>query len=113
MVIDDQLPVDSRSNQLVFCHNRVNKNELVGPLVEKAYAKLNKCYELLSGGNLIDALIDLTGGVHETFKLADFRDSNESYIQLWEILFACFSMRSLGGAVIKSKSQCENFLSRG
>lgn len=40
-----------------------------GPLLEKAYAKLNSCYEFLECGLAIDAMIDMTGGVHESFSL--------------------------------------------
>ena len=35
---------------------------MFGPLLEKAYAKLNICYEFLNGGDPIDAMIDMTGG---------------------------------------------------
>jgi hypothetical protein len=31
--------------------------------LEKAYAKLNLCYEFLNGGDPIDAMIDMTGGI--------------------------------------------------
>eukprot|EP00163_Fabomonas_tropica_P001464 TRINITY_DN110_c0_g1_i1.p1 TRINITY_DN110_c0_g1~~TRINITY_DN110_c0_g1_i1.p1 ORF type:complete len:1356 (+),score=541.37 TRINITY_DN110_c0_g1_i1:948-5015(+) len=36
--------------------------ELWVPVVEKAYAKLNTCYENLDGGSVSQALVDLTGG---------------------------------------------------
>ena len=41
VVVDDRLPVDANSNRLIFCQNRVDKNEMFGCLLEKAYAKLN------------------------------------------------------------------------
>lgn len=44
---------------------------MFGPLLEKAYAKLNSCYEFLDGGFAIDSMIDMTGGVHESFALKE------------------------------------------
>ena len=60
IVIDDFLPVNE-SGKLIFCENKTNKNEMFGPLLEKAFAKLNSCYEFLIGVNPIDAMIDMTG----------------------------------------------------
>lgn len=104
VVVDDRLPVNE-NDELIYCRNLAHPNVLAGPLLEKAYAKLNKCYELLNGGNLVDALIDLTGGgLHETFRLDEFNSTNAREV-LWERIFVCFSMGSLGGAVIKSTSR--------
>ena len=57
VVVDDFLPVDPTNNCLIFCHNSKETNEMFGPLLEKAYAKLNMCYEFLDGGNSVDAMI--------------------------------------------------------
>ena len=38
-------------------------------LMEKAYAKLHGTYEMLNGGAMNEALVDLTGGVSEKFHL--------------------------------------------
>jgi hypothetical protein len=37
--------------------------------MEKAYAKLHGSYEKLHGGQMNEALVDLTGGVSEKFHL--------------------------------------------
>jgi calpain-12 len=37
--------------------------------MEKAYAKLHGNYEILSGGSMPEALVDLTGGCSEKFDL--------------------------------------------
>ncbi len=66
---------------------------------EKAYAKLNTCYEFLDGGDDIDALTDMTGGVHERFKI-NKKDPNFDKTKLWEIIFKSFRMRSLSGTSI-------------
>ena len=57
----DRLPV-GEDGSLYYCHNNKDTNEMFAPLLEKAYAKLNSCYEFLDGGDTVDAIIDLSGG---------------------------------------------------
>ena len=116
VVVDDRLPVNARTNQLIYCHNNNDFQEMFAPLLEKAYAKLNLCYEFLNGGDEVDALIDMTGGVHERFKikrpsrvgsnLKQLKDDFINYVskeKLWKIIFKSYGMKSLFGASIEAK----------
>jgi hypothetical protein len=76
-------------------------------LLEKAFAKINGCYEFLDGGDIVDALIDMTGGVGESFNVKSNNSTpNSRFVEktkLWEILFKSFAMKSLCGASIDAK----------
>ena len=101
VVVDDYLPVDSESNSLIYCHNNKDSNEMFGPLLEKAFAKMNICYEFLEGGDAVDAMIDMTSGISESFRVRT--KGNNPIVDrntLWNILFKSFFMKSLCGTSI-------------
>ena len=61
-------------------------------LFEKAYVKMNVCYEFIKGGQSYNAIIDLTGGLHEIFDIKKLTNPNdqENYSNpniLWERFF--------------------------
>lgn len=98
VVVDDRLPVDEH-NQLLFCKNSLNKNEMFAPLLEKAYAKFKVCYEVLNELTVPDIMLDLTGAVVEKYDLTRCLPTQESdrYIcpkTLWEVLCKYFSLDS-------------------
>nr|CAD2166808.1 unnamed protein product [Meloidogyne enterolobii] len=69
VIIDDLLPC--RSGKLLFARSKTD-NEFWSALLEKAFAKFYGCYENLVGGQLADALQDVSGGVAETLNVHRF-----------------------------------------
>jgi len=101
VVIDDFLPFHS-DGRLVFCRNKVAKNEMWSPLLEKAYAKLCGSYEAMEGGFTTDALIDMTGGIEEAFELNSTATagSKEFQEQIKTVLRQAYYRQSMIGCSI-------------
>lgn len=108
VTVDDFLPVNE-FNKLIFCNNAMDPEEMIGPLIEKAFAKIFTCYEFLIAGEPIDAIIDLCGGVSERFSLSKIKDGtckNLDTNKLWNLIFISSNFKkSCITTSIKTKEQ--------
>uniref|UniRef100_A0A915AZC1 Calpain catalytic domain-containing protein n=2 Tax=Parascaris univalens TaxID=6257 RepID=A0A915AZC1_PARUN len=114
VVVDDLLP--TRDGKLLFARSKT-PNEFWSALLEKAFAKLYGCYENLVGGQLADALQDVSGGVAETLNVSRFLndDKSDSRGHLFRTVKSAFDQKALIVAAIatKKKEEIEETLSCG
>jgi len=96
--IDDRLPVDPKSGELLYLRSTV-KHEFWGALLEKAYAKFLGSYELLEGGVMNNSAVNFTGGIPETI---DVTSTEMSSSQLFYILYKAYDCGSFIGAQIQT-----------
>ncbi|CAD5229547.1 unnamed protein product [Bursaphelenchus okinawaensis] len=104
VVIDDLLP--TKDGKLLFARSKT-PNEFWSALLEKAFAKLYGCYENLVGGQLADALQDVSGGVAETINVKKYfnEDQNNTPTDLFRLLRTAFDQQALIVAAIAAQSK--------
>ncbi|CAN5950969.1 unnamed protein product [Sphagnum jensenii] len=83
------------------------KRVLVRALVEKAYAKFRGSYEALNGGQTIDALISMSGGIEESYDLLNPTKIVCDKNAFWSILLTSFKKNAV---VCCSISAADNML---
>uniref|UniRef100_A0A1I8BK46 Calpain catalytic domain-containing protein n=1 Tax=Meloidogyne hapla TaxID=6305 RepID=A0A1I8BK46_MELHA len=89
VIIDDLLPC-SKGGKLLFARSKTD-NEFWSALLEKAFAKLYGCYENLVGGQLADALQDVSGGVAETLNVRRFISQHKKIMNGTEQVYRSLS----------------------
>ncbi|CAG9532196.1 unnamed protein product [Cercopithifilaria johnstoni] len=114
IVIDDLLP--TRDGKLLFARSK-SSNEFWSALLEKAFAKLYGCYENLVGGQLTDALEDISGGIAETINVQKqlMSGQSDSSRKLFHTIKEAFDQQALivAAIAVKNKEEIEETLECG
>jgi hypothetical protein len=97
VTIDDFAPIKFSQLRFAKC---ADVDELWVPLMEKAFAKLNGCYEHIASGNFSEGMTDLTGEGCETFELNPSMARDDSPTSFWKKLQYFISEQFLMGCSI-------------
>ena len=109
VTIDDNLPVDAL-NDLCFSRSTVPTDVFI-PLIEKAWAKLHRCYEALDAGpeSIPEALMSLTGGICNVREMQTETGREWVHKQLWRTLGCCREKNQvIALALLKNSLQAED-----
>ncbi|XP_049319467.1 calpain-1 catalytic subunit-like [Astyanax mexicanus] len=113
VVIDDKLP--TINGRLIFAHSKTPSTpqsprgpiEFWPALLEKAYAKVCGSYEDMKSGNVSEALLDFTGGVHMSV------NPGTNPQGLWDLIYRAAKAHSLMGCGTPGKSDFNKKLDNG
>ena len=118
VIIDDKLPCYTGQlvPQLRFA-SCTSKNEFWVPLVEKAYAKIHRCYQSLFSGDISDGLTDFTGLVPEKLIIQNKSRFNKEQLgskdKLWQLLIDIKRSGALMGCSIVGTGSEESVFYEG
>lgn len=107
VVVDTRLPYDSKAKKLLYARCERN-DEFWICFLEKAYAKLYKCYQELDGGKMQEGLVDLTGGITEKINVKDVVGEGPIQpartLELWKAMKQSFQLGYLMGCSLNDKN---------
>ncbi|XP_059375309.1 calpain-1 catalytic subunit-like [Carassius carassius] len=104
VVIDDKLP--TINGELIFVLSKTS-NEFWPALLEKAYAKVCGSYADMNAGQVSEALLDFTGGVHVCY------DLQKATIDLWSMMDRADKAKALMACNTHKGEKSENVLPNG
>ena len=97
VLVDDYVPFDS--NGVVAFSRNLDPSAIWVPVLQKAYAKIYGSYDALCGGNVAEALSDITGGAVESMNIDGRGRSPE---QVWDFIIQALD----AGAVLGCTWSC-------
>eukprot|EP00826_Nyctotherus_ovalis_P053884 TRINITY_DN7032_c0_g4_i1.p1 TRINITY_DN7032_c0_g4~~TRINITY_DN7032_c0_g4_i1.p1 ORF type:complete len:326 (+),score=98.03 TRINITY_DN7032_c0_g4_i1:42-980(+) len=107
VVVDTRLPYDSKSKKLLYARCE-RDDEFWICFLEKAYAKMYKCYQELDGGKMQEGLVDLTGGITEKINVRDVVGDGPiqpaKTVELWKAMKQSFQQGYLMGCSLNDKN---------